>query len=317
MKKSVRKIGIIGVGNVGSAAAFSVVHQGICEELTLVDIKEEKAVGEAIDFADSVGFMSSRTKVTSGRLLDLKDHDIILISVAGEPLKPWETRLDLLKGTSAIIKEVIPPLKDAGFEGIYVVATNPCDIITYLTWKLSGLPRNQIIGTGTALDSSRFRKILSEYLHVDPRSITGYTLGEHGDSQFGAWSHVTVGGKPIHEYIKENQNEIEPFDFDEVIEHTKREGWNIFNRKGKTEYGIGNALAFIAKSILNDAYTICPVSVVLDGEYEEKGLAIGVPAVLCRTGLKQVIELKLDEKELALFNYSANVIKENIASVEL
>ncbi|MTT31924.1 L-lactate dehydrogenase [Terrilactibacillus sp. BCM23-1] len=317
MTGSIRRIGIIGVGNVGSAAAFSVIHQGICEELTLVDIKKEKSIGEAIDFADSIGFLSFRTKVKSGELLDLKNCDVILISVAGEPLKPGETRLDLLKGTSAIIKDIIPPLKEAGFNGIYVVATNPCDVITYLTWKLSGLPRNQVIGTGTALDSSRFRKLLSEHLNVDSRSITAYMLGEHGESQFGAWSHVSIGGKPIRDYIEDHKENIEPFNFDDLSEHAKREGWNVFNRKGKTEYGIGNALAFIAKAILNDAYTISPVSAVLEGEYGQNDLAIGVPGILCREGLKQVIELDLDEKEQTLFKNSANVIKDNIASVKL
>lgn len=310
-----RKVGIIGVGHVGSAAAYSIIHQGICEELTLVDIKEEKMIADAIDFSDSISFLPWRTKVRHGELLDLQDHDVIIISVAGEQLLPGITRLDVLKSSAEIIKSIIPSLKEAGFNGIYVVATNPCDIITYLTWKLSGLPRNQVFGTGTALDSSRFRKIIGEYLNVDPRSITGYTLGEHGDSQMGAWSHVTVGGKPILQYMEDNQ--IQPFDFDDIVQHTRIEGWNILSRKGNTSYGIGNVLAFMAKSILNDSHSITPVSAVLQGEYGEHDLSIGVPGIVCREGLKQVIELNLDQSEKELFKKSANIIKDNIATLKL
>ncbi|GGL60165.1 L-lactate dehydrogenase [Sporolactobacillus putidus] len=313
MSKTIRKVGIVGIGNVGKAAASAIVHENIADELYLSDIDSERALGEAWDFADSIELTPSRTRVSAVPVEELAACDVILVSVTERKKVISSSRLELLKGSAAIAYDIVPKLKKAGFQGIYVIATNPCDIITYLFYKLSGLPRKQVIGTGTALDSMRLRRQISEVIgSIDPRSISAYMIGEHGDSQFAAWSHVTVGGKPFDEYEAENADRFGTIDRDNVEEAARHFGWEIHKRKGNTQFGIGNQLAFFAKSILNDARVITAASAVQEGEYGRDGLSIGVPIVLGRNGIEEIIHLNLNEKEQKSFNASADLIKKYI-----
>ncbi|MFT8318992.1 MAG: L-lactate dehydrogenase [Sporolactobacillus sp.] len=313
MNKTVRKVGIVGIGNVGKAAASAIVHESIADELYLSDIDSERAKGEAWDFADSIELTSSRTRVVEVPLEGLAACDVILVSVTERSQIPSQSRLELLKGTAAIAYDIVPKLRNAGFKGIYVIATNPCDIITYLFYKLSGLPKQQVIGTGTALDSMRLRRQISETIgDIDPRSISAYMMGEHGDSQFAAWSHVTIGGQALDEFEEESSEMLEKVDREQVEDAARNLGWEIHKRKGNTQFGIGNQLAFFAKSILNDARPTTPASVILEGEYGQSDVSIGVPIVLGRNGVERILQFHLSKKERKAFDASAELIKSYI-----
>ncbi|WP_100489261.1 L-lactate dehydrogenase [Sporolactobacillus pectinivorans] len=310
MSKTVRKVGIVGIGNVGKAAASAVLHENVADELYLSDIDSERAKGEAWDFADSIEVTPSRTRVYEVPLEGLAACDVILVSVTERSQIPKGSRLELLKGTAAIAYDIVPKLRKAGFNGIYVIATNPCDIITYLFYHLSGLPKNQVIGTGTALDSMRLRRQISEALGgIDPRSISAYMVGEHGDSQIAAWSHVRIGGQSLNDYEAENSDRFGKIDREKIEDAARHFGWEIHKRKGNTQFGIGNQLAFFAKSILNDARNITPASVILDGEYGQKNVSAGVPIVLGRNGVEEILRFHLSDKEQESFNASAKLIK--------
>ncbi|MFT8363351.1 MAG: L-lactate dehydrogenase [Sporolactobacillus sp.] len=309
MSEAVRKVGIVGIGNVGKAAASAVLHENIADELYISDIDSERAKGEAWDFADSIEVTPSRTRVYEVPLEGLAICDVILVAVTERKQIPSSSRLELLKGTAAIAYDIVPRLRNAGFAGIYVIATNPCDIISHLFYKLSGLPKERVIGTGTALDSMRLRRLLSEAVGgIDPRSISAYMIGEHGDSQIAAWSQVRIGGQSLDEFEAES-TELAPVDRDQVEDAARHFGWEIHKRKGNTQFGIGNQLATFAKNILNDARNITPASVVLSGEYGQENLSIGVPIVLGRQGVVKILHFHLTDKEQQAFDASAELIK--------
>lgn len=314
MKYSTRKVAIVGTGFVGASAGYSLVNQNICDELMLIDINKERALGEAMDLQHCIDFTTSRTKVSVGSYEDCKDMDIVIITAGGPP-KPGQTRLDTLEISAKIAKSVVDGVMKSGFDGIFLVASNPVDIITYQVWKESGLPRNQVLGTGTSLDSSRLKSILSQHINVDPRSINGYTLGEHGDSQFAAWSHLTIGGKPFMEILEEHKETLGHIDLDEIIDQVRKAGFEILHRKGTTYYGIGCALASIVRSIFNDDHKIIAVSTILDGEYGFRNIATGVPVILTRQGVKEVVELNLNEDEKAKFENSNKVLREYMSKI--
>ncbi|MCL1632704.1 L-lactate dehydrogenase [Sporolactobacillus sp. CPB3-1] len=310
MSEAVRRVGIVGIGNVGKAAASAILHENIADELYISDIDTERAKGEAFDFADSIELTPSRTRVAEVPLAGLAVCDVILVAVTERKKVISDSRLELLKGSAAITYDIVPKLRKAGFKGKYVIATNPCDIITYLFYKLSGLPKNHVIGTGTALDSMRFRRLLSKAIgNVDPRSINAFMVGEHGDSQIAAWSHVTVGGQPLDQFEADNADVFPKINREEVEDAARHFGWEIHKRKGNTQFGIGNELAFFARSILNDARIVTAASVVQNGEYGQHDLAIGVPIVLGRNGVEKIIRYQLSEKEWEGFSASADLIK--------
>lgn len=316
MQRATRKVAVVGTGLVGSSCAYSLVNQNICDELMLIDINKEKAIGEAMDLSHCIDFTASRTKVTAGSYEECKDMDIVIITAGGAP-KPGQTRLDTLGIGAKIAKDVVDGVMKSGFNGIFLIASNPVDIITYVVWKQSGLPRNQVIGTGTSLDSARLKTILSEMVDVDPRSIHGYSLGEHGDSQFVAWSHLTIGGKPFLQILEEQKDKLGEVDLDQITEKVAKAGWEIYARKGTTYYGIGNALAHISRSIFNDDHSIIAVSAILDGEYGVKDICTGVPAVITRNGVKEIVELNLTDEEKAKFENSNNVLREYMGTIGL
>ena len=313
MKRHTRKIAIIGTGLVGSSCAYSIVNQGICEELLLIDINHERAVGEAMDLSHCINFTNTRTKVYAGSYEDCKDMDIVIIT-AGPAPKPGQSRLDTLGASAKIMESVVGGVMESGFDGIFLLASNPVDIITYQVWKLSGLPRNRVIGTGTSLDSSRLRTILSEMLHVDPRSIHGYSLGEHGDSQMVAWSR-NCWWKTNSANIRRTKERFGEIDLDEIVEKTAKAGWEIYKRKGTTYYGIGNSLAYIANSIFNDDHRVIAVSAILDGEYGEYDICTGVPAIITRDGIREIVELNLTEDEESRFAKSNDILRDYMKTI--
>lgn len=312
IKKS--KVAVIGCGLVGSSTAFSLVTQGVCDEILMIDINEERALGEVLDLRDTIKFLDRNVKVKVGTYADCTDVDIIVIT-AGAPPKAGQTRLDTLEVSANIAKSIVEPVMTSGFDGIFVVVSNPVDMIAYFVWKLSGLPKNQVIGTGTSLDSSRLQNFIGELVNVDPRSVYAYSMGEHGDSQMVPWSTVTVAGKSLYDIIQDNQDIVGDVDLDEIVLKVAREGWEIYNRKGTTYYGIASACVGIIKAILYDENKIIPVSTLLEGEYGQQDIYAGVPCVLNRTGVADVLEIHMTEDELQKFLNSAAVLREYIDKI--
>lgn len=309
MKLSKSKVAIVGCGLVGSTTAFSLVTQGICDEIMMIDVNAERAIGEMLDLKDSIEYLNRNVRVTTGSYADCKDADIIVIT-AGAPPKQGQSRLDMLELTASICKSIIGPIMESGFDGIFLCVSNPVDIVTHYVKKLSGLPKNQVIGTGTAIDSARLKNIIAEIVKVDPRSVYAYSMGEHGDSQMVPWSTVTVAGKPFYDVISDNQEMIGEVDLEELVFRTAREGFEILNRKGTTYYGIATACAGIIQAILNDENRITPVSTYLEGEYGESDVYAGVPTILNRSGASDVLEIHMTPEELRLFKKSVGVIRE-------
>ena len=311
MNTKARKVMIIGTGNVGASAAYALLNQNIAEELILVDLNRDRVEGHAQDLADAAAYMPGMMTISTRDVSECADVDIAVITVSGGPLLPGQTRLDELTNTAKIVKKIVPQMMENGFNGIFLIATNPCDIITWQVWKLSGLPRNQVIGTGVWLDTTRLRRSLAQSLDIGAQSIDAFILGEHGDTQFPVWSHSSVYGSPIAEvYRRKTGQEL---DRERLAEQVRRQGFDIYARKGCTEYGIAGTIVEICRNIFTGSHRALAISCVLDGEYDAKDIAIGVPAVLAQNGVQQIIELQLAEDEQAKFQHSASVIAANIA----
>lgn len=302
------KVAIVGTGLVGSSTAFSLITQGVCDEVLLIDINEEKAAGEVRDLRNSIRYLDRNVKVKTATYADCKDVDIIVIT-AGAPPKAGQTRLDTLDLSAKIVKSIVEPVMESGFDGIFLVVSNPADMMAYLVYRLSGLPKNQVIGTGTSVDSARLQNFVADLVDVDPRSIYAYAMGEHGDSLMVPWSTVTVAGKPIFDVIKDNPDIVGEVDLADLVTKTTKEGWEIYNRKGTTYYGIASACVGIIKAILFDENSIIPVSTLLEGEYDEEDIYAGVPVVLNREGVFDVLEMHMMTEEQAQFAHSADVIR--------
>ncbi|WP_312178292.1 L-lactate dehydrogenase [Pseudescherichia sp.] len=311
MNTKARKVMIIGTGNVGASAAYALLNQNIAEELILVDLNRDRVEGHAQDLADAAAYMPGMMTISTRDVSECADVDIAVITVSGGPLQSGQTRLDELTNTAKIVKKIVPQMMANGFNGIFLIATNPCDIITWQVWKLSGLPRNQVIGTGVWLDTTRLRRSLAQSLDIGAQSIDAFILGEHGDTQFPVWSHSSVYGSPIAEVYRRKTGEA--LDRERLAEQVRRQGFDIYARKGCTEYGIAGTIAEICRNIFTGSHRALAISCVLDGEYGANNIAIGVPAVLAQNGVQQIIELQLAEDEQAKFQHSASVIAANIA----
>ena len=295
---------IVGTGNVGASAAYALVNQRTAvNELVLVDINVDDAEGEAMDLRDALAVAPTYIKISSGTYSDAGDVDIIVIT-AGAPQKPGETRLDLLQKNASIFKDMVGQIMASGFNGIFVVVSNPMDVLTYLTYRYSGLPAERVIGSGTVLDSARLRQRLSQRLGVHPKSIHAYQVGEHGDSEFALWASADVGGQKVTELLPaEELVEIEDF--------ARKAAYAIIEKKGATYYGIGSCLALIVNCILNDENRVLPVS-----SYDEMSDTYnGFPAILGRSGVKKRIGLEISAEEKEKFQNSVNVIREAIDAV--
>ncbi|MDR3259281.1 MAG: L-lactate dehydrogenase [Fusobacteriaceae bacterium] len=314
MSINVRKVGIIGTGHVGSHCAFSMVLQGACDEIVMVDIDKEKAISQAADCMDTGTFLPHRVTVKAGEISDLKDVDMVVISV-GELLK--ENRLGELKLSVSIVKEIIPELMKTGFNGFILVITNPVDIVTYAVQKLSGLPSNRVIGTGTGLDSSRLRKILSDLTDIAPHSIEAYMIGEHGDSQFAAFSSTTFGGKLLTQLMKEKPQVYGKLKFEEISQRAALAGWEVYKGKNSTEFGIACTLTRLVNAIYHDEKKIFPCSALLNGEYGYKGIYAGVPAVIGKNGIEYIVEIPFDKDEKVKLDRTMGIIGEYVASTGL
>ena len=309
MRITKKKVAIVGCGLVGSTTAFSLITQGICDEVMLIDANEERAYGEMLDLNNCIEYLNRNVIVKTGKYMDCGDMDIVVIA-AGAPPKKGQSRLDTLEASAKICKSIVNPIMSIGFDGIFLVVSNPVDMISHYVYKLSGLPKNQVIGSGTAIDSARLQNFIGQITKIDPRNIYAFCMGEHGDSQMVPWSTVTVGGKPFFDVLQDNKEQFGDIDLEGLVHKTTQEGWEILNRKGTTYYGIATACAGIIKAILNDENKIIPVSTLLEGEYGEKDVYAGVPTVLNRLGAADVLEIHMTPGELTRFKESTKIIRE-------
>ncbi|MDT0160971.1 L-lactate dehydrogenase [Bacillus sp. AG4(2022)] len=308
----VNRVVVIGTGAVGCSYAYSMVNQGAAEEIVLIDVNEAKAEGEAMDLNHGMPFAPSPVRLWNGTYDDCREADLVVIT-AGLPQKPGETRLDLVAKNTGIFKTIVKQIMASGFDGIFLVATNPVDILTYVTWKESGLPKERVIGSGTVLDSARLRFKLGEYFKVDTRNVHAAIIGEHGDTEFPVWSHSSIGIESLGSFMKRKED-VNPDCLEKIFVNVRDAAYDIIQRKGATYYGIGMSLARITKAILHNENCILTISAYLDGEYGEKDLYIGVPAIINREGIREIIEIDLNEKEKEQFSTSAKVLKEIMAN---
>ncbi|MDC0693292.1 L-lactate dehydrogenase [Klebsiella pasteurii] len=311
MNTKARKVMIIGAGNVGASAAYALLNQSICEELILVDLNKPRAEAHAQDLSDAAAYMPGMMTISTREASDCADVDIAVITVSGGALKPGQTRLDELTNTAKIVKSLVPQMMSGGFNGIFLVATNPCDIITWQVWQLSGLPRSQVLGTGVWLDTTRLRRVLAQALDIGAQSIDAFILGEHGDAQFPVWSHLAVYGSAIADVYQKHTGKA--LDRELIADKVRKLGFEIYAGKGCTEYGVAGTIAEICRNIFTGSHRALAVSCILDGEYGVSGAAAGVPAVLTQSGVQQIIELQLADDEAEKFHHAIEVIKANIA----
>lgn len=304
------KVAIIGAGNVGSTTAFCMINQAICDEIVLIDINQEKAYGEVLDMLHSMEFMGRNSKVSAGGYEECKDADIVIITASAPMAKDLDDRRSLLDNTKKILKSIVGSIMESGFDGIILVVSNPVDVMTNYVWKLSGLPKEHVIGSGTTLDTARLRYNIGRKVDIDPRSVDAYVIGEHGDSEMVAWSSATIGGKDIYSVVKDNADRIGENPYDELLAATIQGGWDVFSRKGSTTYGIAGSVTSIVKSILYDENRIYPISVNLDGHYGENDVFISVPTIINRNGAKEIVEINLTPEEKEKFHASCNVLRE-------
>lgn len=304
-----RKIMLVGTGFVGMSFAYSLLSEKGIDELVLVDVNTDKAKGEQMDLSDGLLYANSKMKITAGSYADAADTSIVVLT-AGAAQKPGQSRLELVKINANITKGVCEELKKNNFDGLLVVANNPVDIMTYVAWKTSGLPKNHVIGSGTVLDSARLRHALSERLGFASSNIHAYIMGEHGDSSFVPWIHTYIGTKHLLEYLDENN--IELSELQDIYISVRDKAYKIIELKKATYYGIGLALKRIVSAILNNEKAILPVSSYQNGEYGREGYFIGTPTVVGSNGIEQVISLPLNENDQQRFNHSFDTLKETI-----
>lgn len=308
MKNSVgNKVVLIGAGDVGVAYAYALVNQGTVDHLAIIDIDEKKLEGNVMDLNHGVVWAPSRTRVTKGTYADCEDAAMVVIC-AGAAQKPGETRLQLVDKNVAIMNTIVGEVMANGFDGLFLVASNPVDILTYAVWKASGLPHHRVIGSGTILDSARYRYMLSEESNIAPSSVHAYIIGEHGDSELPVVSSANVAGVHLSSLADGDPGYHERIE--KIFEETRDAAYHIIDAKGSTSYGIGMGLARITRAIIQNQGVALPVSAYLTGEYGVEDLYIGTPAVINRQGIARTIELELNEHERQRFAASAQTLRE-------
>ncbi len=310
--KNGTKITILGAGNVGATIAYTFAVSGTCSDVVLVDINKAKAKGEAMDIRHGVSF-GHNVEITDGTYEDAKDSDIVVVTL-GLARKPGQTRLDLAQANVNIIKEVMPQVAKYAPDAIYVVVSNPVDILTYTILKCTDLTPNQVIGSGTALDTSRLRSSIADHVGLSPNSIHAYVLGEHGDSSFIPWSITNIAGIPMEEYCEDQEHA--DLDEDEIIDEVRKAGAEVIKRKGATFYAIAMSVNKICDSILRDANNIITVSTLMDGRYGISDVCLSLPAVLGSNGIEREVSPKLTDEEVAKLQNSAKALRSVIDQLE-
>ena len=305
---STKRIVLVGTGSVGASFAFAALNQVICDELVMIDVNEDKVAADANDMQDGLANFKSRVKVWHGDYSDCKDADIVVIC-AGIAQKPGQTRLELIQTNLKITQMITESVVSSGFSGIFLVASNPVDILAYAVWKFSGFPKEKVIGSGTSLDTARLRYQLSQRFNISPRAINACVFGEHGDSEFVAWSIAKVAGVSLTELGGDNQ--VTKQELETIYESTRDAAYKIIQAKGATYYGVAMALTRICKGILSDEQELLMLSTLLEGEYGHENVYISVPCILGRTGITSILTPILSKDEQAKFDASVEVLKAN------
>ena len=304
-----RKVILIGTGMVGMSYAYALLNQNACDELVLLDIDRQRAEGEAMDLNHGLAFSGSHMKIYAGDYRDCANADIVVIC-AGVAQKPGESRLDLLQRNTRVFQSIIDPVTESGFNGIFLVATNPVDIMTRVTCALSGFNPRRVLGTGTALDTARLRYLLGEYFSVDPRNIHAYVMGEHGDSEFVPWPQAMLATKPILSICEESGGRFCAEDMEKITEEVRGAAQKIITAKKATYYGIGMALVRITRAIFGNESSVLTVSAMLRGEYGQSDVFVGAPCIVGRNGIQRTLTLSLNEEELEKFRLSCDTLRE-------
>lgn len=310
-----RKVVLIGTGFVGMSMAYAILSQGEAsgvKELVLIDVLKEKAIGEAMDLCHGLPCSSSHMKIKAGEYSDCADADIVVIT-AGLNQKPGQTRLELSAANAKIMKDITMQVVNSGFKGIFLIASNPVDLMTKVVQEVSKFPTGRVIGSGTALDTARLRFMVGEYLNVSNKNIHAYIMGEHGDSSFVPWEHVYVGCKKITDVLQDLNRQMS--DLDKIYVEVRDAAYEIINRKKATYYGIGLGLAKIVKTIMNDTNEILTVSAYLNGEYNQNDIYIGVPAIINSNGAREILELDLLPENQEKLEKSCKIIKEYMVDI--
>jgi L-lactate dehydrogenase len=308
------KVAIVGAGDVGATTAFSLMTTGLVSEIVLVDIDEAKAEGEAMDLNHGAYF-TPPVRIGTGDYEDCHDADVVVVT-AGAAQEPGETRLDLAAKNAAIFEEMIPKITGGlDDDGVLLVVTNPVDVLSYVAWQVSDLPADRVLGSGTVLDTSRFRHVLSKRCGVDPGNVHAYVLGEHGDSEVMVWSATDVSGVPLAQFCAQRGIAMDHDDRVAVEETVREAAYEIIERKGATYYAIGLATTEIVEAIVRDERSILTVSTHLDGAYGIEDVYASVPAIVGRDGVEGVLEFDLTDEELAALRESAAVLRETRESI--
>ncbi|NOY59077.1 MAG: L-lactate dehydrogenase [Calditrichaeota bacterium] len=307
-----RKVVIVGTGGVGATFAFNLMISGLANSIVLIDLAREVAEGHVMDLQHGLSFLPP-SQIYVGDFSDCRDADIVVIT-AGAHMKPGESRIDLVRKNVAIFKELIPQIVQYN-PRILLIVSNPVDILTCVTQKLSGYPMNRVIGSGTVLDTSRFKYLLAQKCGVDPRNVHGYIIGEHGDSEVPVWSEVNIGGVPIDDFLDHNARESQSVK-EQIFNQVKNAAYEIINRKGGTNFAVSLAIMQIVTSILRDENRILTVSTLLHDYYAIHDVCMSIPTILNRNGISRTIKIKLDESERAKLSSSAKVLEDVFKSLD-
>lgn len=317
MKHQGPRVAVVGVGSVGATFAFSLMQSGLAREIVLIDKDEERARGECMDLNHGAAFVPPVNIYPAG-YEGCKDADIVVLT-AGRKQKSGENRLDLLKRNIEVFRDIIEKIADYAKGAILLVVTNPVDILSYVTMKISGFPKEKVIGSGTVLDTSRFRYLLSEHCHVDPRNVHGYIIGEHGDTELAVWSHANIGGIKLREYcpLCTRKDCDHKHDLNKIFQEVVNAAYKIIEAKGATYYAIGLSIVKIVTSILRDENSILPVSSFIEDYYDIDNVYLSIPTVINRNGAQKVLKLRLSKEEVEKLRYSADGLKSVIKKIKL
>jgi len=311
-----RKVVLIGTGMVGMSFAYAALNQNACDELVLIDINHEKAIGEAMDLNHGLAFSRTSMRIYAGEYKDCCDADIVVIC-AGVNQKEGESRLELLSRNAKVFESIVHPVVESGFSGIFLVATNPVDIMTRITYIMSGFDESRVIGTGTTLDTARLRYLLGKYFHIDPRNMHAYVIGEHGDSEFVPWSQALCATKPLYDVIKDNKDIFSLTELEKIANKVRTSAQQIIKAKNATYYGIGMAIVRIVKAILQNENSVLTVSSKMSGEYGLSDVFIGNPCIINGFGIRSRLELSLERDEFKKIRDSAAILSDSFNSLKL
>jgi len=309
------RVAIVGMGNVGSTFAYALLLSGLAAEIVLIDANRAKAEGEAMDLTHAVPF-THPTNVWPGDYRDCAGA-IVTVLTAGAPQAPGESRLDLIKKNATIWRSIVPQVAQNNPAGILLIATNPVDVLTYAAWKLSGLPAKHVIGSGTILDTARFRYLLSQYFGVDARSIHAYIIGEHGDSEVPVWSLANIAGMRLPEFHQAQGVTYDHKLMEDIFLQTRDAAYQIIERKGATYFAVAAGLMRITQAILRNQKTVLSVSSLIDNYYELSDVCLSLPTVIDRGGVEQLLRLELDSIEVDMLRTSAHVLQQTIQGLNL